>query len=338
MQRLSKGIGYALLLIFAGSALAQQTREINDKPGGEDHEVVGRYAGSVLINYGQQEYAEIAAPLGPMLMDRRLGRYMPDKSLKVGGKLFNYLYRAPTQGSSLAIYRNYEQALKAKGFNILYVCDEPKQCRQQNLQEYADQWTRAPTTFVGGYSPGSVMDGNAGGGNYPPRYLVASREIPEGNLYVTLTVEDYGASSLYYLQVLEAKKMQMDAVQILDAKAIGSELTSVGKVSLYGIEFDTNSATIRADSLPQVQQMADVLKAQSQLKVFIVGHTDNVGAYEQNRTLSQRRAQSVLDALSNAGIDKGRMQAVGVANVAPVVSNGNDAGRARNRRVEMVVQ
>jgi outer membrane protein OmpA-like peptidoglycan-associated protein len=45
-----------------------------------------------------------------------------------------------------------------------------------------------------------------------------------------------------------------------------------------------------------------------------------------------------MDALGGQGIEKGRLQPVGVANVAPVASNGNDAGRARNRRVEMVVQ
>jgi len=191
---------------------------------------------------------------------------------------------------------------------------------------------------VSGYKPLSYMDNN---GNYPPRYLVASREAPEGNLYVTLTTRDdpYGGlGGRYYLQVLEAQKMRLDAVQILDAKALGGELEKAGKVALYGIEFDTDSATIRADSLPQLEQMVGVLKAKGQLKVFIVGHTDNAGTYEHNRVLSQRRAQAVVDALGGQGIDKGRLQAVGVANVAPVASNGNDAGRARNRRVEMVVQ
>jgi outer membrane protein OmpA-like peptidoglycan-associated protein len=320
-----------LLLALAGSAMAQQAK---DKPGCRDNDVIGRYAGSVLLNCGQQAYEEIEAPLGPVRIDSASQRLLMDKSVKAGGKLFHYLYREPAQHNSLEVYRNYEQALKAKGFTILYGCEQIELCGQQRLQYYARYWTggdKSRTTFAGGYSPLSYMD------DRPARYLVASREAPEGNLYVTLTTKDVNGG-LYYLQVLEERKMQMDAVRILDAKTIGSELQKAGKVALYGIEFDTNSASIRADSLPQLQQMADVLKAQGQLKVFIVGHTDNVGTYEHNRALSQRRAQSVTDALGSQGIDKARLQAVGVANVAPVASNDSDAGRAKNRRVEMVVQ
>jgi len=338
MRIFSKLSGCVLLLALAGGVAAQQVKELTDKPGGHAHEVVGRYAGSVLLNYGQQEYEEIEAPLGPVRMDARTRQLLMDKSLKAGGKLFHYLYRAPGQHSSLQVYRNYEQALKAKGFTILYGCDQPQLCQQQRLPYYASKWTDASSTFAGGNRSTSYMDDN---GNYPPRYLVASRETPQGSLYVTLTTRDdsYGGlGGRYYLQVLEAQKMRTDAVQILDAKAISSELQQTGKVAFYGIEFDTDSASIRTGSLPQLQQMVSVLKAQGQLKVFIVGHTDNAGAYEHNRVLSQRRAQAVVDALGGQGIDKGRLQAVGVANVAPVASNGNDAGRARNRRVEMVVQ
>jgi outer membrane protein OmpA-like peptidoglycan-associated protein len=338
MRTFMKKLGCALLMALAGSVMAQQ---VKDKSGGKDHEVIGRYAGSVLINYGVQQHEQIEAPLGPVRVDSSNQR-VADKSLKAEGKLFHYLYWAPAERTSLEVYRNYEQALKAKGFTILFGCDQPRQCEQQGLQHYAGQWTSQSSTFAGGYSSLSVIDDN---GNYPPRYLVASRETPEGALYVTLTVREpsstqqgYGTGGPYYLQVLETRKMQMDAVQILDAKAIGGELEKAGKAAFYGIEFDTNSAVIRAGSAPQLQQMAGALKAQAQLKVFIVGHTDNVGSYENNRSLSQRRAQSVIDALAGQGIDKGRMQAVGVANVAPAASNASDAGRAKNRRVEMVVQ
>jgi len=325
MQTLFKKAFCTLLLLSAGSVMAAPLPK--DKQGGHDHEVVGRYAGSVLVNYGVQQYAEIAAPLAA------------GKSLNTAGKLFHYMYWAPAGRSSLEIYRNYEQALKARGFTVLHGCDQPEQCQQQGLQRYAAQWTGASSTFANG---ANRMDDN---GHYPPRYLVASRETPQGTLYVTLTAKEpssteknFGAGGPYYLQVLEAKPMQMDAVQILDAKAIGGELERTGKVALYGIEFDTDSAVIRPASQPLLQQMASVLKTQKQLRVFIVGHTDNAGAYEHNQGLSQRRAQAVVDALGAQGIDKKRLQAVGVANVAPVASNAGEAGRARNRRVEMVVQ
>jgi outer membrane protein OmpA-like peptidoglycan-associated protein len=332
--------GALLFLVLAGAAMAQAA-QMQDKPGGRDHEVVGRYAGSVLVNYGRQEHEQIEAPLGPMRLDDKANMYVADKSLKAEGRLFHYFYWAPEGRSSLEVYRNYEHALQDKGFTIVFACEQPQQCQQMGLQHYASKWTGAGSTFSS-FSPLSRIEDN---GNYPPRYLVARRESPESDLYVTLTVRDSGDtqkekgySSPYYLQVLEVKKMRLDAVQVLDAKAIEGELERAGKAVFHGINFDTDSAAIRPDSQAQLQQMAAVLKSQPKLKVFIVGHTDNVGAYEHNRGLSQRRAQSVVDVLAAQGIDKTRMLAAGVANVAPLASNANEAGRAKNRRVEMVLQ
>ena len=84
--------------------------------------------------------------------------------------------------------------------------------------------------------------------------------------------------------------------------------------------------------------MVAALKAQPALKVLIVGHTDNVGAVDANLTLSQGRAQAVVAALVPRGIAAGRLQGRGVANFAPLASNATEEGRARNRRVEMVLQ
>jgi len=85
--------------------------------------------------------------------------------------------------------------------------------------------------------------------------------------------------------------------------------------------------------------MAQALKAKPAQKVFIVGHTDDQGEFEANLALSQKRAQAVADTLaSKYGIAANRMTARGVANLAPVASNGSDEGRAKNRRVELVAR
>jgi outer membrane protein OmpA-like peptidoglycan-associated protein len=82
-----------------------------------------------------------------------------------------------------------------------------------------------------------------------------------------------------------------------------------------------------------------VLQANPSMKVFIVGHTDNQGSFSTNLALSQKRAEAVVAALvHDHGVAAARLQAFGDANVAPVASNASEAGRARNRRVEMVVQ
>lgn len=72
--------------------------------------------------------------------------------------------------------------------------------------------------------------------------------------------------------------------------------------------------------------------------MLVVGHTDNQGTVDANISLSQRRAQAVVEALAKGhGVDANRLAARGVANLAPVASNTTEAGRAKNHRVELVL-
>jgi len=119
------------------------------------------------------------------------------------------------------------------------------------------------------------------------------------------------------------------------AKAMGAE----GKVVFYGIYFDTDKSTLKAESAPTLVEMAKWLKTNATAKVFIVGHTDMQGAVERNRTLSRDRAAAVIAALvKDHGIAVDRLTADGVGPLAPAASNADEAGRAKNRRVEMVLR
>ncbi|MDR3371254.1 OmpA family protein [Rhodoferax sp.] len=125
----------------------------------------------------------------------------------------------------------------------------------------------------------------------------------------------------------------------VDAAALKKGLQSDGKIALYGIYFDTAKAVLKAESKAQLDEIAKLLRQQPALKVYLVGHTDSEGGLDANLALSQQRAQAVADALIRQyQIDGKRLLARGVANLAPVASNDADAGRARNRRVELVVQ
>lgn len=82
-----------------------------------------------------------------------------------------------------------------------------------------------------------------------------------------------------------------------------------------------------------------MLQQNGALKVYVVGHTDNQGAYAANLDLSQKRADSVVKALAGEyHIDPHRLLAKGVASLAPVASNDAETGRNKNRRVELVKQ
>jgi outer membrane protein OmpA-like peptidoglycan-associated protein len=108
---------------------------------------------------------------------------------------------------------------------------------------------------------------------------------------------------------------------------------------LYGIYFDTNKAELKPESHTALQEISKLLKADPNLKVLVVGHTDNVGGYDTNLTLSERRATAVLQELkSTHGIAATRLRGVGVGMAAPVAPNETEDGRAKNRRVELVKQ
>jgi outer membrane protein OmpA-like peptidoglycan-associated protein len=125
----------------------------------------------------------------------------------------------------------------------------------------------------------------------------------------------------------------------VSADELGKGLAAEGKIALYGVYFDTGKAELKPESKTQLDEMGKLLNQNKLLKVVIVGHTDNQGSMDANAALSQKRAEAVVAALSGGyKIDAKRLLARGVASLAPVASNGSEAGRARNRRVELVEQ
>jgi outer membrane protein OmpA-like peptidoglycan-associated protein len=137
-----------------------------------------------------------------------------------------------------------------------------------------------------------------------------------------------------YVRVLEKQAMQ-SALGFLDAQAMKKELDAKGSVTLY-INFDTNKGSLRPDAQPIVAEIHKLLQAYPALKLSIEGHTDNVGSAEHNRQLSAERARSVQTALAALGVDAARLSARGFGADKPIADNASEAGRAKNRRVELV--
>ena len=114
-------------------------------------------------------------------------------------------------------------------------------------------------------------------------------------------------------------------------------LRETGRIALYGIYFDTDKTEVKPESRPTLEQIAKLLTAHVSLSVFIVGHTDNQGPYAYNLDLSRRRAEATAaELVKNYGISAPRLRTAGVGLLAPIGSNASDAGRALNRRVELV--
>jgi len=139
------------------------------------------------------------------------------------------------------------------------------------------------------------------------------------------------------LRIVEKKAMEQHIVA--DAAAFSNDIRSTGHAAVYGIYFDTGKADIKPESAQAIGEIGKLLKADMELKVFVVGHTDNTGAVEGNVKLSDARAQAVMQALiRDQGIAPARLRATGCGQYAPVAANDTEEGRAKNRRVELVKQ
>ncbi len=122
-----------------------------------------------------------------------------------------------------------------------------------------------------------------------------------------------------------------------DSESLAQQLEREGKVDLYGIYFDTAKATLKPESEATLQQVLGVLTADPALKLVIAGHTDSEGGDAYNQDLSEQRAASVVAWLTGKGVDAARLSSEGLGESRPVADNGNAAGRALNRRVEVRV-
>lgn len=121
-------------------------------------------------------------------------------------------------------------------------------------------------------------------------------------------------------------------------QSLETSLAKDHRAVLYGIYFDFNSATIKAQSGSVLRTIADVMKKNPQWALTVEGHTDNIGSAAANQELSARRAAAVRAALIPLGIVGTRLVTSGFGSSVPRDTNSTLAGRARNRRVELTLQ
>jgi OOP family OmpA-OmpF porin len=161
-------------------------------------------------------------------------------------------------------------------------------------------------------------------------------EIRKEGALTGVYVEVFNDGMNYSLKIVESQTMQQEVVA--DAKAMRNDLADTGKTIVYGIYFDTASATIKPESEPALVEIVKLLNGSPALKVYVVGHTDNVGSLESNLKLSSDRAASVVKTITARGVAASRLKSAGIGPYSPVASNDTDGGKAKNRRVEFVKQ
>jgi outer membrane protein OmpA-like peptidoglycan-associated protein len=102
--------------------------------------------------------------------------------------------------------------------------------------------------------------------------------------------------------------------------------------------FDTNSFTLKGGAMDDLAKFAKVLNDYPQTTVIVTGHTDSKGSAEVNQKLSERRAEAVKNVLVSEAVAPSRITTVGLGESKPVADNGTEAGRAKNRRVDITIK
>ena len=291
----------------------------------EDHPFVSRYKGSVVLEKSVVDYDQYVMALGPteQKMNRQnLFEWPLTKSETIAGKVTRIIYRLPDGVSPTAAVATYDAQLTQAKFRTLF------RCGGNCGTNFASAVHPKSTPYERLFSPGVYM----------------AAQGADGRNYVIVHASEHGYKSdkvdlgkaVLSLVVVEKGGPATDAVSVQSWK---SALDREGHVAIEGLFFDVDSATIKPESRPVVAKIAELLQSEPNLRLFIVGHTDNTGEAQHNIALSTRRAEAVVDALATQhSTDRKRLKPLGVGPVAPVASNRTEEGRARNRRVEIVEQ
>jgi flagellar motor protein MotB len=308
-----------------------------DAADSKDHPLISRYAGSVILGYDIRDYDAFVLPLGKQVSDPKTGAPVLTGKQPLEGKVTRILYASPEGRSSLEVLRNYQQSLNTAGFETLFSCAQNQCGERLNLTLYPLDRRLKNRGQISEYALEFPKD---------QRYLAAKWSRPEGTIYVSIFVGVCGINNfretfnhpITLLEVIETKAMETGLVTVT-AEAMAKEIENNGHVSIYGIHFDTDKSEIKPTSEPALREIGILLRQNPQLKVYLVGHTDNMGGLNYNLDLSQRRAEAAVTVLIKGhGADPKQMVAKGIGPLAPVAPNHTAEGRAKNRRVELVKQ
>lgn len=320
------------IALIAATAFALFTAPGQAAEPGKDHPLVGRYEGSVLKFYQAPKFDEInlfKVPVAPR-MDAK------PETLPLEGNVSFYYYEVPEGRSTLEVQRNYESSLKAKGFEILSSCSTTNGSCYTDKSETNPIYLASIAEKNGPRWPKLPVNKTVQCESKEARYLLAKREADSGTTHVSIDMCWWYGPANVFVAVVESKAMDTDKIAFVDASAMQKSLDATGRVNLYGIYFDTDKDTLKPESKPTLDEISKLMKGSPQLRLQVVGHTDSTGGDAHNKDLSNRRAASVMRALTQAGIDAKRFTSRGAGAAEPVAPNDNEAGRAKNRRVELV--
>jgi OOP family OmpA-OmpF porin len=318
--------------LCAMAALFATGTQAADIAGAKEPAFLPRFKGSDIVNFISRPYDQYKVSMGDSF----------SKVLTVEGQIVRVVYHIPKGHAVFELVRNYEAALETSGFHRIY--EHPFQTHDPD--------------YIGGTYQQSFQT-KAAGELFPWPALQEMGAIVEKGVIaghdttVVVTVGDYAAPRPFTFEnqtqpvnfsqselavvvdVITSTQMQNSMVTV-SALDMAAALASTGKIDLYGVYFDTDKTAVKPESKATLDEIGTLMKSDTSLKLELSGHTDNTGSKDHNMTLSQGRADAVVKALTTQyGIDPKRLVAKGYGDTRPVAPNTNEAGKAKNRRVEL---
>lgn len=316
---------FAIALSNEGIAIAE------DIDGVQEHAMIERYPGQEIRWQKIENYMPYEIAVGPVTGYRKI-----DDWIETEGRVTRTFYALEGEERTYSeVYLNYLEALNTQGFEILAEGIQPdrKGTALGSTNWIGVAYAANPIAEQGQQNTlfsGTSSSGGAGS-------IVARKDRASGTAYVVLTVEQHSSSYIGTLiDIIEVEAAETGLV-VVDAEAMGSDMLEYGRVVLDGVVFDFNSATLMPQSTEALTNIASYLKANPEKQFYVVGHTDSVGTFSYNYGLSGDRARAVVEALKEQhDIAHDRLEPYGVGPLVPIYSNTEDAGRDKNRRVELV--
>ena len=334
-----------MALLLSAQVEAQLTK---DAAGAKDHPLLKRIDGSVILKATSKKFDALNIPLERIVFDYGTQKFKEWKKLTVEGARTTLFYREPADAGTLECIRAYQEELKTSGFAVLFEgASNGKPTADTNeLDNGYGRFLKQVYTSETDY--GIQQYTLPGSDDFRYTALKKAAADGTGDVYVTIFCGAVTGSwkdpkmgiaegtVLARVDVLETKAMDSRMV-LVKSDEMQQQLDKTGRIALYGILFDFNKTDIKAESDATMDEIGKLLAADNTLKLLVVGHTDNAGAFEFNRDLSNRRAAAVVEALAaRFRVSKERLFPFGCSFSCPAASNSTEDGRAKNRRVELV--
>lgn len=320
-------------LYFAALTLSVLPSLAADIAGAKDPLGLKRYEGTRITYFNEKAYDAYELPLGKMKeinFNTHKGTF--EKSLKLEGKVTRVSYAGSDPArTSLEVYRNYKTELADKGWTILWEGSENELSRADGAN------------FANLYAgrPGQTFEYSYLGGHF----IAAKKDNAHLGIYIVNFKDGYVSDAklapvkgapIVAIDIVESAAMDEKMV-VVKAEEMASKISELGGINLYGFYFDFNSATLKSESAPTLDEVAKLVKEDASLRLLVVGHTDAVGTFDYNIDLSKKRAASVVAALTErVPSAASRLTPCGVGYQCPIANNSSEEGRAKNRRVALV--